>query len=165
MSGEKIGSLTNNSCGGWGSRIQTGKYLTRHPHLLLSWVAWGWGRNGLSIHWEGWEWGDGQSGLSGRGSLEGREDTLASEALPQCDLLFPLWHMHRLSEVRTGTTHGIESEPCWYCHQEFIDGLWWAEHSAGCVTDWKHSDMWYLPWAYNLVRETETTTEGNEKDL
>ena len=69
MSGEKIGSLTNNSRGGWGSRMQTGKYLTRHPHLLLSWDAWGWGRRG----WSPWQVGErpGQSRLSGKTAWRG----------------------------------------------------------------------------------------------
>lgn len=37
MSGEKIGSLTNNSLGGWGSRMQTWKVLNQAsptPSLL-----------------------------------------------------------------------------------------------------------------------------------
>lgn len=39
MSGEKIRSLTNNSRGGWGSRMQTWKVLKQLHHLLLSWDA------------------------------------------------------------------------------------------------------------------------------
>lgn len=48
MSGEKIGSLTNNSCGGWGSKMQAGKYRTKRSYLLLSWNAWGGG--GRAVH-------------------------------------------------------------------------------------------------------------------
>lgn len=44
MSGKKIGSLTNNSRGGRGSRMQTRKVLNQAPHLLLPGEAWAWGR-------------------------------------------------------------------------------------------------------------------------
>ena len=70
MSGEKIGSLTNNSHGGWGCRMQTGKYLSRHPHLLLSWDAWGCGKSGLRP----WEVGRWPEQAEWEDSLEGREE-------------------------------------------------------------------------------------------
>lgn len=68
MSGEKIGSLTNNSHGGWGSRMQTGKSLTRHPHLLLSRTGGvgGEGGGGGAALVPG-RWAGGQSRLRGRG--------------------------------------------------------------------------------------------------
>lgn len=36
MSGEKIGSLTNNSLRGWGNRMQTGEYLASLPTSSFS---------------------------------------------------------------------------------------------------------------------------------
>ena len=53
--------------------MQTGKYLTRHPHLLLSWDAWGWGRRG----WSPWQVGErpGQSRLSGKTAWRGDRRT------------------------------------------------------------------------------------------
>lgn len=118
MSAEKIGSLTNNRCGGWRNRMQTGKYLTKPSHPLLSWDAQGWGGERLVHLLRAWKWVQ-CAWEVGRwpeqaepGEAWRRARRLAPEALPQCDVLFCPRHMHRLSEVKTGVLLGIEQEAC-----------------------------------------------------
>lgn len=50
--------------------MQTGKYLSWHPHLLLSWDALGWGKSGLRP----WEVGRWLEQAEWEDSLDGREE-------------------------------------------------------------------------------------------
>lgn len=84
MSGEKIGSLTNNGGGGWGSRMQTESTEQSIPASSFPGGGGGKERLGPSPGAVGAGWlgpgrgTEGQSGLSGRGSLQGRQrDTVA----------------------------------------------------------------------------------------
>lgn len=120
MSAEKIGSLTNNRCGGWRSRMQTGKYLTSLPTLFFPGRLRGGVGSGWSIRGERGnrssgprKWTSGQSRLSWgqgeRAACRGARSR-APAALPQCDVLFCPRHTHRSNEVKTGALLGIEQE-------------------------------------------------------
>ena len=84
MSGEKIGSLTNNSHGGWGSRMQTGKSLTRHPHLLLSRTGGVGGGGGSGFGpWEVGRWPEQAEGEGGvKDGAQWPHPSVTSSSLP-----------------------------------------------------------------------------------
>lgn len=106
MSGEKIGSLTNNSHRGWGSRMQRGKVLNQasSPPSLL-------GRLGMGVACpfteKGGCGGDKQvsrAGCAGRAARTGWPQQPGSNVTSSS----PPHPMRRLCEVRTGAMLGIE---------------------------------------------------------